>query len=103
MDNIDVTFAVERRATAYSLSRAESIPPTERDVRSGAQEHGQMSTIIGKLCPLINPWYKFTWNAEAIRESTMQKNKRVAEQIQAANKTETQIADLPLNTQRLEA
>src|ERR1700722_17275087 len=32
-------------------------------------------------------WYKFTWNAEAIRESTKQSNKRVAEQIEAAHKT----------------
>ena len=32
-------------------------------------------------------WYKFTWNAEAIRESTKQTNKRVAEQIEAAHKT----------------
>jgi hypothetical protein len=26
-------------------------------------------------------WYKFTWNGEAIRESTKQTNKRVAEQM----------------------
>src|SRR5258707_11825402 len=32
-------------------------------------------------------WYKFTWNGEAIRESTKQTNKRVAEQIEAAHKT----------------
>ncbi len=32
-------------------------------------------------------WYKFTWNAEPIRESTKQTNKRVAEQIEAAHKT----------------
>ncbi len=32
-------------------------------------------------------WYRFTWNAEAIRESTNQTNKRVAEQIEAAHKT----------------
>jgi len=32
-------------------------------------------------------WYKFTWNAKAIRESTKQTNKRVAEQIEAAHKT----------------
>jgi integrase len=32
-------------------------------------------------------WYRFTWNAEAIRESTKQTNKRVAEQIEAAHKT----------------
>ena len=28
-------------------------------------------------------WYRFTWNGEAIRESTKQTNKRVAEQIEA--------------------
>src|SRR5579863_8788698 len=32
-------------------------------------------------------WYRFTWRAEAIRESTKQTNKRVAEQIEAAHKT----------------
>jgi integrase len=31
-------------------------------------------------------WYKFTWNGEAIRESTKHTNKRVAEQIEAAHK-----------------
>ena len=34
-----------------------------------------------------NWWYKFTWNGEAIRESTKQTNKRVAEQMEAAHKT----------------
>jgi len=32
-------------------------------------------------------WYRFTWRGEAIRESTKQTNKRVAEQIEAAYKT----------------
>jgi integrase len=32
-------------------------------------------------------WYRFTWKAEAIRESTKQTNKRVAEQMEAAHKT----------------
>jgi integrase len=32
-------------------------------------------------------WYRFTWNGKAIRESTKQANKRVAEQIEAAHKT----------------
>jgi integrase len=31
-------------------------------------------------------WYKFNWNGEAVRESTKQSNKRVAEQIEAAHK-----------------
>src|ERR1700722_17378077 len=34
-----------------------------------------------------NWWYKFTWNGEAIRESTKQANKRVAEQMEAAHRT----------------
>jgi integrase len=34
-----------------------------------------------------NWWYKFTWNGEAIRESTKQTNKRVAEQMEATHKT----------------
>jgi hypothetical protein len=33
-------------------------------------------------------WYKFTWNGEPIRESTKQTNKRVAEQVEAARKTQ---------------
>ena len=32
-------------------------------------------------------WYRFTWNAHPIRESTKQTNKRVAEKIEAAHKT----------------
>jgi integrase len=32
-------------------------------------------------------WYKFTWKGEAVRRSTKQTNKRVAEQIEAAQKT----------------
>ena len=35
-----------------------------------------------------NWWYKFAWRGEVIRESTGQANKRVAEQIGAARKTE---------------
>jgi integrase len=31
-------------------------------------------------------WYKFVWNGEAIRESTKQSNKRIAEQMEAAHK-----------------
>jgi integrase len=32
-------------------------------------------------------WYRLTWNANPIRESTKQSNKRVAEQMEAAHKT----------------
>jgi len=32
-------------------------------------------------------WYRFTWKERAIRESTKQTNRRVAEQIEAAHKT----------------
>src|SRR5258708_3608514 len=32
-------------------------------------------------------WYRFTWKAQAIRESTNQPNKPVPEQIEAAHKT----------------
>jgi integrase len=32
-------------------------------------------------------WYRFTWNGKAIRESTRQSNKRLAEQMEAAHKT----------------
>jgi integrase len=33
-------------------------------------------------------WYKFTWNGRLIRESTKQPNRRVAEQMEAARKTQ---------------
>jgi integrase len=33
-------------------------------------------------------WFKFSWNGELIRESTKQGNKRVAEQIESARKTQ---------------
>lgn len=32
-------------------------------------------------------WYRFTWRGKAIRESTKQNNKRLAEQMEAAHKT----------------
>jgi hypothetical protein len=32
-------------------------------------------------------WYRFTWNAVPIRESTKQTNKRIAEQMEATHKT----------------
>src|SRR3954463_16162204 len=32
-------------------------------------------------------WYKFTWNGDAMRESTKQTNKRLAEQMEAAHRT----------------
>ena len=35
-----------------------------------------------------NWWFKFTWHGELIRESTKQTNKRVAEQMEAARKTQ---------------
>lgn len=33
-------------------------------------------------------WFKFNWNGETIRESTKQGNKRTAEQMEAAKKTQ---------------
>lgn len=33
-------------------------------------------------------WYKFTWRGEVIRQSTKQTNRRVAEQMEAARKTQ---------------
>src|SRR5947208_7258975 len=33
-------------------------------------------------------WFKFSWKGELIRESTKQANKRVAEQIESARKTQ---------------
>ena len=34
-----------------------------------------------------NWWFKFTWNGRVIRQSTKQTNRRVAEQIEAAQRT----------------
>ena len=33
-------------------------------------------------------WFKFSWNGESLRESTKQGNKRIAEQIESARKTQ---------------
>src|SRR5690348_16389842 len=33
-------------------------------------------------------WFKFVWNGKAIRESTKQTNRRVAEQMEAARRTQ---------------
>jgi hypothetical protein len=33
-------------------------------------------------------WFRFTWNGEEIRESAKTRNKRTAEQIEAARKTQ---------------
>ena len=41
-------------------------------------EHLQAGTLY---------WYKFMWNGELIRESTKQRNDRVARQMEAAHKT----------------
>lgn len=33
-------------------------------------------------------WYQFSWRGERVRESTKQTNRRVAEQMEAARKTQ---------------
>ena len=39
-------------------------------------------------------WFKFNWNGEPIRETTKQSNKRVAEQMEAAKRTELAKAEV---------
>lgn len=39
-------------------------------------------------------WYKFTWRGQSIRESTKQSNKRTAEQIESARKTQLAKAEV---------
>lgn len=39
-------------------------------------------------------WYKFVWNGKPIRESTKQSNKRVAEQMEAARRTQLAKAEV---------
>jgi integrase len=48
-----------------------------------------------------NWWYKFTWNGEVIRESTKQTNKRVAEQMEAAHKTNLAKGDVGIREKKL--
>src|SRR5258708_4535359 len=58
-------------------------PAGARGERIGKDEHVGMAVYKrGRVW-----WYRFTWKAKAIRESTKQTNKRVAEQIEAAHKT----------------
>jgi hypothetical protein len=46
-------------------------------------------------------WYKFVWNGEPIRESTKQTNKRVAEQIEAARKTQLAKGEVGIKHRKL--
>lgn len=46
-------------------------------------------------------WYRFTWRGEAIRESTKQTNKRVAEQIEAAHKTSLAKGEVGIREKKL--
>ncbi len=45
-------------------------------------------------------WFKFTWKGELIRESTKQTNKRVAEQIEAARKTQLAKGELGIREKK---
>jgi integrase len=45
-------------------------------------------------------WYKFTWNGRLIRVSTKQTNKRTAEQIQAARKTQLAKGEVGIEDQQ---
>lgn len=45
------------------------------------------SIMVYKQPKSKNWWYKFTWNGKAIRESSKQTNKRVAETMEAAHRT----------------
>jgi integrase len=46
-------------------------------------------------------WYRFTWNAVPIRESTKQTNKRVAEQMEATHKTSLAKGEVGLRDRKL--
>ncbi len=45
-------------------------------------------------------WYRFTWRGKAIRESTKQGNKRLAEQMEAAHKTSLAKGEVGLRDRR---
>src|SRR4051794_28705549 len=47
-----------------------------------------------------NWWYKFTWDGALIRESTNQTNKRVAEQIEAARRTQLAKGEVGIKDRR---
>ena len=47
-----------------------------------------------------NWWYKFTWNGETIRESAKVTNKRAAEQIEAARKTQLAKGEVGIKDRR---
>jgi hypothetical protein len=45
-------------------------------------------------------WYRFTWKGEAIRESTKQTNKRIAEQMESAHKTSLAKGEVSLRNRK---
>ena len=47
-----------------------------------------------------NWWYKFAWRGETIRESTKQTNKRVAERMEAARKTQLAKGELGIEDRK---
>ena len=46
-------------------------------------------------------WFKFNWNGEQIRESSKQGNKRIAEQIEAARKTELAKGEVGIRNRKI--
>src|SRR6202023_984762 len=59
----------------------------QRNCYAFKNRQGAQQMAVYKQPKSKNWWYKFSWNGEAIRESTKQKNKRVAEQLEARQKT----------------
>src|SRR6202162_2727157 len=59
----------------------------EREEEGDSDEERRQVMAVYKQPKSKNWWYKFNWNGEAIRESTKQTNKRVAEQMEAAHRT----------------
>jgi integrase len=57
--------------------------------------------VVYKQKKSRNWWYRFSWKGEIIRESTKQENKRVAQQIESARKT--QLAEQEVGIKEFEA
>ena len=63
---------------------AERQEQLRRELEADEPERRKRSMAVYKRGEIW--WYKFTWNGEAIRESTKQTNKRIAEQMEATHK-----------------
>jgi integrase len=84
-----VVFAPGSFATHCYRVIKESKRVTNRVAGASSTERRSEETMGVYKQPKSNNWsYKFTWNGEPIRKSTKQTNKRVAEQMEAAHRTQ---------------